>query len=127
MATCGHEIIGADPLSFKWNIVRGDTSPLRIEFYETDEVTPKDTSSWEYIASTYDFKGDIIDQLDVTSGNGYVDIVAPPSITALWGTGYTAIVAELAFDLQVTIDGTTVWTPVIGRINVLGDVTGGSL
>jgi hypothetical protein len=36
-------------------------------------------------------------------------------------------VTELAFDLQVTIDGATVWTPVIGTITVLGDVTGGSL
>jgi len=28
------------------------------------------------------------------------------------------------FDLQVTIDDGTVWTPVIGTINVLGDISG---
>jgi hypothetical protein len=42
------------------------------------------------------------------------------------------VVAELPFDLQITIptDGPndTIWTPVIGTICVLGDITpGGSL
>ena len=41
------------------------------------------------------------------------------------------VVAELPFDLQVTISDAgedTVWTPVIGTICVLGDVSpGGSL
>jgi hypothetical protein len=36
-------------------------------------------------------------------------------------------VAELTFDLQVVIENETVWTPVIGTISVIGDVTGGSL
>lgn len=124
---CSPEILGADPAIIKWNIVRGDTSPLRVEFYQNDEVTAYDTSGWQYAASAYDFKGDVIDELSVTPGNGYVEIVAGPEITALWGTGYGKVVAELAFDLQVTIDNDTVWTPVIGTISVLGDVTGGSL
>ena len=121
------EIFGADPARVQWNIVRGDTSPLRIEFYENDEVTLYDTTGWEYAATTYDFKGDILDELEVTSGDGYAEITATSDITALWGTGYSSVVAELAFDLQVTIDTDTIWTPVIGTIRVLGDVTGGSL
>jgi uncharacterized protein YaiE (UPF0345 family) len=110
----------------KWQIVRGDTSPLRVEFYQDDETTLFDTSGWEYSASAYDFKGDVTDELEVSSGAGYVEITATPEITQYWGTGYNSIVAELAFDLQVTIDD-TIWTPVIGTISVLGDVTGGSL
>lgn len=124
---CSPEIFGADPANIKWRIVRGDTAPLRVEFYENDEVTPYDIDGWEFEASTYDFKGDVIDELEVTPGNGYVDIVAPASITSLWGVGYGSVVAELAFDLQVTIDGDTVWTPVVGTITVLGDITGGRL
>jgi hypothetical protein len=124
---CSPEILGADPVILKWNIVRGDTSPLRIEFYENDEKTPFDMTGWTFLSTAYDFKGDILDELDVTVGEGYVEIKASSDITALWGTGYNRVVAELAFDLQVTVDGDTVWTPVIGTISVLGDVTGGSL
>ena len=124
---CKPDIFGANPAQIKWNIVRGDTSPLKVEFYEDDEATFYDTTGWEFAASAYDIKGDIIDELTVVAGDGYVEITAPADITALWGTGYSSIVAELAFDLQVTIDSDTVWTPVIGTISVIGDVTGGSL
>lgn len=124
--SCSPEIFGANPANLKWQVVRGDTSSLRVEFFENDEVTPFDTSDWEYAATTYDFRGDVLDELEVSSGNGYVDITAPADITSLWGSGYTSTVAELAFDLQVTIDD-MIWTPVIGTITVLGDVTGGSL
>lgn len=124
---CGPEVFGANPSTIQWNIVRGDTSPLRVEFYQADEVTPYDTTGWDFLASTYDFQGDAVDELEITSGEGYVEIIATPEITSLWGTGFKTVVAELAFDLQVTIDNDTVWTPVVGTIRVLGDVTGGSL
>lgn len=126
-SACAPEIFGADPVNIKWQIVRGDTSPLKVEFYENDEVTPYDTTGWQYAATAYDFRGDVLDELEVTPGSGYVEIVAPADITALWGTGYSNVVAELAFDLQVIVGNDTVWTPVIGTITVLGDVTGGSL
>lgn len=124
--SCSPEIFGANPANIKWQVVRGDTSSMRVEFFENDEVTPFDTSDWDFAATTYDFRGDVLDELEVSSANGYVDITAPADITSLWGSGYTSTVAELAFDLQVTIDE-TIWTPVIGTISVLGDVTGGSL
>jgi hypothetical protein len=127
MTLCGPEIFGADPVRVKWNVVRGDTSPLRVEFYEDDEVTYFDTTGWEYASTTYDSKGDVLDELEVVAGDGYVEILASSDLTSFWGTGYASVVSELMFDLQVTIDGETIWTPVIGTINVLGDVTGGSL
>lgn len=126
MATHGPEVFGADPAQIKWNIVRGDTSPLRVEFLHDDEVTYFDTSDWTYKSTSYDPQSDVLDVLEVTAGEGYVDIMAPASITELWGTGYKSVVTELTFDLQVTIDN-TIWTPVIGTISVFGDVTGGSL
>lgn len=124
MSSCGPEIFGADPAKIKWSVVRGDTANLRVEFLEDDETTYFDTSSWTYASTTYDSKGDILDELEVTPGNGYVDIVAPASITEYWGTGYSSNVAELMFDLEVKIEN-TIWTPVIGTIFVIGDVTGG--
>jgi hypothetical protein len=120
---CGPEILGSDPVRIKWNVVRGDTASIRVEFLQDDEVTYFDTSSWDYIASSYDPKGDIIDELTVNPGNGYVDIIAGSDLTQYWGTGYGSALAELTFDLQVTI-GDTVWTPVIGNILVIGDVSG---
>lgn len=124
--SCSPEIFGANPAILKWQVVRGDTSSLRVEFFENDEVTPFDISDWDFASTTYDFRGDVLDELEVSTGNGYVDIMASSEITDFWGTGYSVTVAELAFDLQVTIDN-SVWTPVIGTITVLGDVTGGSL
>lgn len=127
MTSCGPETFGADPAQIKWQVVRGDDAILRVEFLENDETTAYDTSGWQYAASAYDFKGDVTDELEVVAGSGYVEITAPADTTQYWGTGYGSTVAELAFDLQVTIDNETVWTPVIGTISVLGDVTGGSL
>lgn len=126
-SSCGPEVFGADPANIQWSVVRGDKAVLRVEFYENDEATAFDTTGWSYEASAYDFKGDITDELEVTASDGYVEIVAPADITQYWGTGYQRTVSELAFDLQVTIDNDTIWTPVIGTIKVLGDVTGGSL
>ena len=124
---CGPEIFGADPANVQWTIVRGDTSPLRIEFLEDDELTPYNTEGWEYSASAYDSRGDIIDELEVVSGEGYAEIRIPTEISEQWGVGFNRIVGELPFDLQVIIDDETVWTPVIGTIKVLGDITGGTL
>lgn len=117
---------GAIPLNPQWTVVRGDTSVLKIEFYETDQVTPFDTSTWSAISAAYDYKGDVIDELNALVGPGYVEITALSTVTAQWGLGWKNVVAELAFDLQITI-GSTVWTPIIGTIRVLGDVSGGSL
>jgi hypothetical protein len=128
---CAPEKFGADPANIQWRVVRGDTAKLRIEFFEDDESTYYDTEGWTYKATAYDQSGDVLDALDCVSESGYVDIIAYPSVTKNWGLKYAANVAELPFDLQVTIpDDTedTVWTPVIGTIYVLGDITpGGSL
>ena len=126
-SSCGPEVFGANPVNLKWTVVRGDTAELRVQFFENDEATAYDTSTWDYAASAYDYKNAITDELEITVGEGYVDIIAPADITSLWGDGYQRTVAELAFDLQVTIGNDTVWTPVVGTISVLGDVTGGSL
>ena len=124
MNLCSPEIFGADPARIKWQIVRGDTSPLRVEFLEDDEVTYFNISTWTFEATSYDPQSDILDSLEVSRGTGYVDIMAPASLTANWGTGYKSVVTELTFDLQVTIGEETVWTPLIGTISVIGDITG---
>lgn len=121
------QVVGAAPVNIQWKIVRGDYSPLRIEFYENDEETYLDISDWEFVSSAYDFRADTVDELEVVVGEGYVDILPSPEITRYWGTGYNPVVGELAFDLQVTKDDDVIWTPVVGTIKVLGDVTGGSL
>lgn len=123
MTLCTPETFGADPVRIKWNVVRGDSASLIIEFLDNDEVTYFDTSNWKYSASSYDPKGDIIDELIVVPHNGYVEIKALPDVTTYWGSGYTSQVAELTFDLQVII-GDTTWTPVIGNISVIGDISG---
>lgn len=123
---------GATPANIQWTVVRGDTATLKIEFLENDETTYYDTSDWSYVATSYDPNGDILDDIPVTARNGYIELRATPSITANWGINkYKNVVAELAFDVEVTIPGIgqdTSWTPVIGTICVIGDVTpGGSL
>jgi hypothetical protein len=115
---------GANPTNIQWTVVRGDTAKLRIEFLESDETTAQDTSTWVYAANTFDVKSNTSSELQTVAGNGYVDIIASPELTSTWGTSRTSpAVAELSFDLQVTIDAETVWTPIIGKIMVIPDVT----
>lgn len=126
MANCfqSSTSFGSSPVNVKWNITRGDTGTLTVQFLDDDEVTLVDTSTWEYISSAYDAKGDVLDELEVTPDDGSVTIVAPADTTINWGLGSGSIVAELAFDLEITMSDGTVWTPIIGTIAVLGDVSG---
>jgi hypothetical protein len=124
MSSCEPEIFGADPVTIRWNVVRGDTSTIRVDFLNDDETTSLDTDGWSFLASAYDRKTDILDELEVESFDGHVIVTAPAEITSLWGTTYGGTVAELSFDLEITIDE-TVWTPVIGTISVIGDVSAG--
>ena len=125
---------GANPISIKWNVVRGDTATLDIDFLQANETTAYNTSAWTYKATAYDVSGDVLDELITTATSGSVIITAPASQTLNWGSSYKNVVAELPFDLQVIIEAgsgageDTVWTPIVGTIVVLGDVSpGGSL
>jgi len=118
------EKYGATPANIQWTVVRGDTSSINVDFYDDDEVTVWDTDGWEYMATVYDASGDFLDELTVESTSTGVKITAPSSITELWGSGYKTVVAELPFDLQVTItDEQITWTPVIGTVCVLADTS----
>lgn len=131
------EQYGAEPVNVQWKVVRGSNGSLVIDFLEIDETTPFDTDGWTYKATSYDPTGNVLDDLPVEATTGAVTITVDACITENWGTGYKNVVAELPFDLQATIPGSTVsgsetediiWTPVIGTICVLGNVTpGGSL
>jgi hypothetical protein len=133
MCTPTTEKYGATPANIQWTVIRGDSATLKIEFFEDDEVTQWDTSDWSYIATSYDPNGSILDILPTVDSNGWVEIQVPASISENWGTSYKSVVAELTFDIEVTIAGGSganadiVWTPVIGTICVLGDVSGSSL
>ena len=131
------EQYGAEPVNVQWKVVRGSNGSITIDFLEIDETTAFDTAGWTYKATSYDATGNVLDDLPVEATTGSVTITVDSCITENWGTGYKNIVAELPFDLQITIPGETVsgvtaedtiWTPVIGTICVYGNVTpGGSL
>lgn len=114
---------GQKPIHLKWNVVRGDTAKLKVEFLQNDEVTYFDISDWTFASSAYDAKGDVVDELEVDVFDGYVNIVAPSDITETWGDGFSSVIAELAFDLEVTTTN-EIWTPIIGTIVVAADITG---
>jgi hypothetical protein len=127
------EKYGASPANIQWTVVRGNNAILKVEFFEDDETTAYDTDGWTYLSTAYDPTGEVLDELTVTEDDGYAIISIPADIATNWGTQYRSVVSELQFDLQVTIPGgsgeeDTIWTPVIGTICVLGNVTpGGSL
>ena len=123
MTSCGPELFGADPANIRWAVVRGDTSTLRVDFLQNNETTHFDISDWTFASSAYDPKTDIIDELTVESFEGYVNIIIPTDISTTWGTLYSGTVAELNFDLKATLDGGEIWTPVIGTISVIGNVS----
>jgi len=120
------ERFGATPANIQWTVVRGDYASFTVSFLENDEVTEFDTIGWAFAATAYDPTTDVLDELDVEVNGSVVTVSAPASITENWGTKYKAVVAELSFDLQAIVpDGTSTmtWTPVIGTICVLGDVS----
>jgi hypothetical protein len=122
------EKYGASPANIQWTVVRGDDATLKIEFFDDDETTYWDTDGWTFLSTAYDPAGAVLDELTVTDEAGYVTISIPSTVTTNWGTQYKTVTAELPFDLQVTIPGSsgeadTVWTPVVGTICVLGNVT----
>jgi hypothetical protein len=126
------EKFGATPANIQWTVVRGDTAILVVEFLEDDEVTGFDTADWTYKATAYDPVADLLDDLSVEADGHIVTITAPASVTELWGSSaYKQVAAELKFDLEVIIEGgsgvnaDTVWTPVLGTICVLSDITPG--
>ena len=131
---CSNDIekYGANPANIQWRVVRGDTATLTVDFLEVDETTSFDTSDWTYKATAYDPQGNVLDNLEVSATTGSVTITADCTTTEKWGAGYKTMVAELPFDLTVQIGNNlanpTIWTPILGTICVLGDVTpGGSL
>ena len=129
MSTCCPDVLGSNPANIKWNVVRGDTATLTVEFLDSNEITYFDTSDWEYVATAYDSKNDSFDELevDIASPGGLITITATSDVTFNWGTGVKGKISELSFDLQVTMPDGTVWTPVLGVISVIADVTGGYL
>jgi hypothetical protein len=124
---------GAAPANINWTVIRGDTAVLQVQFYQPDETTSFNTTGWTYTSTVYNPSGEVLDTLDVTGAAGMVTVTAPASITEGWGSGYKSVVSELQFDVQVTIPSgniaieDTVWTPVLGYISVLGDVSSGGL
>ena len=133
MCTPTIEKLGATPANIQWTVVRGDSSTLAVQFLQDDEVTGWNISTWTFSSSAYDPTGDILDELVVTVSGSTATIFISADITKNWGSRYTSVVAELPFDLQATIPKSagdlenTVWTPVIGSICVLGDITPGGL
>jgi len=120
------EKFGATPANIQWTVVRGDSASFTVSLLENDEVTEFDTEDWTYSATAYDPTSDFLDELSVSAEGSVITVSASADLTANWGTKYSSVVAELSFDLQATIpDGnsTITWTPVIGTICVLGDVT----
>lgn len=120
------EKFGATPANIQWTVVRGDSASFTVSLLENDEVTEFDTEGWTYSATAYDPVSDVLDDLPVTIEGSVITITASPEVTSNWGNRYKPVVAELSFDLQAVVpDGnsTITWTPVIGTICVLGDVT----
>jgi ribosomal protein S8E len=125
------QVLGANPANIHWNVVRGDTAKIKITFFESNEVTEFDTDDWTYLATAYNPANTTYYELSVVEGDGFIEIIATPEISNTWGTASSGIVAELSFDLEVTIPAVapetedTIWTPVIGTISVIGDITRG--
>jgi hypothetical protein len=124
MNSCKPSYIGSKPAHIVWEVVRGDTAEIDVEFFEEDEKTYVDISSWFFTATAYNRDEDSFDELEVNVNNGYITIFADSIVTENWGINSRfKSVAELRFDLEVRIDN-RIWTPVIGTIFVTGDVTG---
>ena len=121
------QVVGVRPVNIKWVVVRGDSSALKVQFLENDEETSYDITNWQFSATAFSPKDQIFDDLEVSVDGNEITITASSDITEFWGSGVSTTVAELDFDLEVQVSRDTVWTPIVGTITVVGDVTGGRL
>lgn len=121
------QVVGVRPVNIKWVVVRGDSSVLKVQFLENDEETSYDISNWQFSATAFSPRDQIFDDLDVSVDGNEITITANSDITEFWGSGVSTTVAELDFDLEVQVSRDTIWTPIVGTITVVGDVTGGRL
>lgn len=121
------QVVGVRPVNIKWVVVRGDSSALKVQFLENDEETSYDITNWQFSATAFSPKDQIFDDLDVSVDGNEITITANSDITEFWGSGVSTTVAELDFDLEVQVSRDTIWTPIVGTITVVGDVTGGRL
>lgn len=127
MTLCAEDVIGSSPVNVKWNIVRGDTATLRIDFLEDDETTAYNISSWVIESSVYNPRTGARNDLEITKNNGWIVLTARADLTAQWGDGFRYRVNELNFDVEVTLSDGTVWTPVVGVISLISDISGARL
>jgi hypothetical protein len=127
MTLCAEDVLGSSPVNVKWNIVRGDTATLRIDFLEDDEVTPYNISSWVIESTVYNPKTGARNDLEITKNSGWIVVTARADITAQWGDGFRYRVNELNFDVEVTLADGTVWTPVVGVVSLISDISGARL
>lgn len=121
------QVVGVRPVNIKWVVVRGDSSALKVQFLENDEETSYDITNWQFSATAFSPKDQIFDDLEVSVDGNEITITASSDITEFWGSGVSTTVAELDFDLEVQVSRDTIWTPIVGTITVVGDVTGGRL
>jgi len=126
---CPEDFVGADPAQVKWRVVRGDTASIEFHFLQNDEVNFLDLSLWNFSATALYSKTNTLYSLSVSVSSGIVTVTASSDITKLWGTeNNQSISAELNFDLQaIRTTDAVVWTPVIGIIQVISDVSPNTL
>lgn len=127
MSLCAEDVYGVEPVSIKWNVVRGDTATLRIDFFEEDEENRIDISGWRVESTVFNPQNNEFIELDVTVNDGWIVVTAEENVTALWGSGMSQRVNELSFDIEVILEDNSTWTPVRGFVSVISDVTGGTL
>jgi hypothetical protein len=112
---------GESPAKIVWNIVRGDDSSIEITLLD-DNGQPLSAYGWSYASKARGSSQ--LYSLTVTSVGNVVTVKAPSATTSLWGAGATTNpAAQLPFDLQVTKGDGSKWTPVIGKIVVIPDVS----
>jgi hypothetical protein len=127
MTLCAEDVLGSTPVNIEWNVVRGDTATLRVDFLEDDEVTPYDIATWGIECTVYNPKNGANNDLEITKNAGWIVVTARSDLTAQWGDGIRYRANELNFDIEVTLNDGTVWTPVIGVISLIADVSGARL
>jgi len=113
--------VGWQPRKVVWNVVRGDDSTIEVVLLDRDGAA-LNTSGWTYVSKAR--LGSVLYDLVVMPNSHIVTVKAPAATTALWGAGSNKVpAAKLSFDLQVTMGGGTVWTPLVGTVIVTPDVS----
>lgn len=106
----------------KYEVIRGDTQTVQIDFTEYPDEDPADISSWEFWLTVKKRLTDIDAQAVIQKAPENFSISSGVASVVLSSSDTKIPVGSYFYDVQVKIGG-AIFTPIRGRLIIKSEVT----